>query len=215
MRSRRFRLISRPCLVDAVLLAAVPALVAAQQGAPPSSVQPHGSRYSAIRVRSCPLADKLLGPLRDDAQGAVRGYYDSERDTSYFETGIAGRRPEVTSSTKFTGRGPVREPVIRIVGIVRGDQAEKLAEESRGGPVRLTFVLDDSVTIYPASWAAGRLEGEANARELRISALLKGEDLIKVAAAQIIVMRVGLAGLQLSYERNELRALIRVVVCPR
>lgn len=214
-----------PALLAALaLLCALPLLAATPRGAPGLrmapygviSVQGQGRPYRPVGVRSCPYADSLLGPLGDDVRGAVRGFYHEERDTSYFVTGVGGvKPPDITSSAKLAGRGPDRDPAIQLTAFLRDRDARTLAEASRNGPVQVTFVLDDSVTVYPASTALGRLEGDAKVMTLPASARLAGDELRKVARARRILMKAGPAAVLFSDERRELRALIRVAVCPQ
>ena len=170
--------------------------------------------YRSVRVRSCPYADTLLGPMKDDFRGSVRGFYHKERDSTYYVTGEEGKRPSVTSSLKHAGKGPVRDLAIQMAVFLRGGQAQLVSAASEKGPVDVTFLVDDSVTVAPASTALGRFEGPKEMITLPASALLEGADLLTVARAQRIVMNAGPLPVKITNdERRDLRALVRVAVC--
>ena len=103
---------------------------------------------------------------------------------------------------------------IQLAVFLRGAEAQVVAAASEKGPVDVTFTLDDSVSIVPASTALGRFEGPKEFLTLPASALLEGADLLKVAGAQRIIVNAGPAPVKLSNdERREIRALIRVAAC--
>lgn len=197
-----------------MLLVAMPAFAAANRGAPTSAAV-QGRPYRLMQVESCPSADRRFGPIKDDVRGAVRGFHDTQTDTSYYVTGTGAKPPDITISTKVAGAGPHRDLAVQLTAFVRGREARNVAEAARNGPVRVTFVLNDSVTLYPASTTLGRLQGDSTSITLPLTVRLEGKDLFAVAAAQRIVMRTGLAAFLLTDERHELRALMRIVMCPR
>lgn len=181
-----------------------------------SSVQAQSSPYRSMRVRSCPYADSLLGPIRDDFRGAVRGFYHRERDTTYLVTDAGGKRPNVTSSARYAGAAPTRGVAIQLTAFLRGPEAQQVLAASKNGPVDVTLALDDSMTIVPASTALGTYAGPIEMISLPASALLEGVELLKVANARSIVVRAGQAFVRLSNdERRELRAIVRVASCPQ
>jgi hypothetical protein len=180
-----------------------------------SGVEAQSSPYRSVRVRSCSYADSLLGPLKDDFRGEVRSYYNKERDTTYYLAGADdGKPPRITNSAKAQGQGPVRDVAVQFAVFLRGNEAQVVAAASSKGPVDVTLVLDDSVTVAPASTALGRFEGPRNMMTLPVSALLEGEELRRVAAAQRIIVHAGPLPVAVTNdERRRLRALIRVAVC--
>ena len=180
-----------------------------------SGLRAQNSPYRPMRVRSCPSADSLLGPIKDDHRGEVRGFYHQERDTTYLVTAKDGKRPSVTHSTKFAGRTPPGAVAIQLAAFFRGPAAEELFAASKNGPVDVTLLLDDSIAIAPASTALGTYAGPMRMITLPASALLEGDDLLKVAAARSVVVKAGPASVKLTNdERRELRAIIRVAACP-
>lgn len=181
-----------------------------------SSVHGQSGPYRSLRVRSCPYADSLLGPITDDFRGAVRGFYHKERDTTYLVTDAGGKRPNITSSARFAGTAPARGVAIQLTAFLRGPEAQHVAAASRNGPVDVTLVLDDSMAVVPASTALGTYAGPVEMISLPASALLEGEELRKVANARTIVVKAGQASVRFTNdERRELRAIVRVASCPQ
>jgi hypothetical protein len=179
-----------------------------------SRVEGQTNPYREMNVRSCPYADSLLGPIKDDHRGDVRGFYHTERDTTYLVTWSGGKLPNVTSSTKFAGKVSPRGIAIQLSAYVRGPEGERLYAAAKTGPVDVTLVADDSITVAPATTALGTYVGPMRMISLPVSALLEGDELLKVANARHVVVKAGPASVKLSNDdRRELRAIIRVVAC--
>jgi len=173
--------------------------------------------FRPVPVRSCPDADSLLGPPGDDAQVTVQGFYDMERNTSYFVAGNIGdpQNMSLRVSTKFAGMGPARGPGIQISVFLIGRDNRVVAELSKNGPVRTVFILNDSVTIYPRSTGPERFESGATTLTPSAGAVFEIADLLKVLAAAKAHVRVGPFAYQFGdILRREIRAMIRVAVCP-
>ena len=180
-----------------------------------SNVDAQGSRYQALKVRSCAYADSLLGPVRDDTRAEVQGFYHTERDSTYLISGAARKnRPSVHASIKLAGQRPTRSPSAQIAVYLRGDDAT-LIQASSSKPV-VTMQLNDSVTIEPADAALGTFIGPTGVPvTLPVSALVLADDLLSVAEARAVVMNVGPLAVTFSPdERRAVRALLRVAVCP-
>jgi hypothetical protein len=190
----------RVALVAALVLCAGD--VAAQQ-----------SPYKRIKVRSCAYADSLLGPARDDTRGNVRGFHHKEKDSTYLITGEDAKRPHINFAFKIAGQRPTRDPAAQLVLWLRGDTTAAIAGVTSPA---VNLLLDDSVTVVPAAVAVGRFEGPAYAPViLPVSALIAADDLMSIAQAKTIAVWVEKLGQHLSQnERRDLRASIRVAVCP-
>ena len=176
-----------------------------------SAAEAQPSPYRAIKVRSCPSADSLLGPLRDDYRGVVRGFYHKERDTTYLVSGAG--KPRVSISIKFAGHGPTRDPEAQVAAFFRGGEAS-LVEATRDS-LAVTLVLDDSATIQPAAVAMGTFVGPKEMIVIPVSALLPIDDLVKAARARQIRFDARVVSKPFAQsDRQELRAILRVAVCP-
>lgn len=189
------------------LIALALALSATQVGA-------QGSPYKTAKVRSCPYADSLLGPMKDDSRGKVRVFHHKEKDSTFLVTG-AGDVPMVfLVSMKMAGQRPTRDPDVQVTLYLRG-KPEEIRSAVTDPPV-VTLVLDDSLVIEPTEVGLGRWEGPKEMPvTLPISALLPVDDITRVATARKIAFRTGPLTLAMSTsERRELRAAIRVAVCP-
>ena len=178
-----------------------------------STAEAQRSPYRSVRVRSCPYADSLLGPLRDDYRGQVRAFYHKERDSTYLLSGGEAEKPRITISIKLAGQRPARAPVAQVAAFLRGAEAS-LVETTRDA-LEVTLVLDDTVTVQPEAAALGTFIGPKEMIVLPVSALLPMDDLLRAARAQRIAVNAKVATIAFTpTERQELRAIIRTAVCP-
>jgi hypothetical protein len=187
-------------------------VVAATIGAQRDDAQQ--SPYRSLDVRSCPFADSLLGPLADDSKGNVRGRYLSERDSTYLTTTRERGRLRVFFGIKFVGPRPTRSPAAQLNIMFRGADGRKLA--ALPATPSVVIILDGSATLELTSVVKGTFVGPEYAPvTLPVSALIPSDDLVRVAQAAKIAVRVGSADVTLSRaERRDLRGLVRVSVCP-
>ena len=98
--------------------------------------------------------------------------------------------------------------------MLRGGEAEIMSASKE--PLTVTLVLNDSVTIAPASVALGTFIAPKYAPlVLPVSALLLADDLLSAAQARTIVVNAGVVPVTVTPdERRQLRAILRVAVCP-
>lgn len=167
-----------------------------------------------MKVRSCAYADSVLGPIRDDYRADVRGFYHREKDSTYLVTGVEQERPRINISIKLPGQRPARDPAAQLVFYLRGGEAQAVG--ALGKTPAVLLVLNDSVTIEPSAVALGTFVGPKDAPvTLPMSVLLLADDLVSMAQARTIVMNAEVVKLSLTpEERRELRAIVRVAICP-
>ncbi len=86
-----------------------------------------------LKVASCPAADSLLGPPRQDRDGAVRGSYDAAQDSTFLVTGTGrlpdARRPDdyiFSVVVRFEGRALSDYPAAQFNVLVRGSNALRI-----------------------------------------------------------------------------------------
>jgi hypothetical protein len=169
--------------------------------------------YKDLKVKSCPAADSLLGSLEDDGKGSVRGFHHQERDTTYLFVG-AERRPRFTATMKFAGQRPTRSPAMQLDLWFRGKDAEAIKDIPS-----VTLVLDDSIDIVLDEVRLGTFVGPdrpSNVTPVQpVSALLQPAVAVRALRARTIAVRVDAFEVRLSpSERRDMRALLRVAVCP-
>ncbi|MGH7677372.1 MAG: hypothetical protein ACRENU_02825 [Gemmatimonadaceae bacterium] len=170
--------------------------------------------YRPVRVRSCPYADSLLGPIRDDYRSEVQGLFYKERDSTYLLAGTeVGRPPRVNISIKLHGERPTRDPAAQLVVYLRDRDARTISEATDS--LVVAIVLDDSVSVQPAVAARGTYEGPPRMMVVPVSALIRADDLLSVTQAKRVVVKAGPVTVPLSSdERRSVRALLRVAICP-
>lgn len=180
-----------------------------------TSLEAQSRPYRLLPALSCPYADRLLGPLKEDSMFEFREFYDAGRDSSYLVTGSSRLKSAIyMGSIEFAGRGPVRRPAMHFTYFLHGGDAQKIADVTRYGPVQLTFVLDDSSTVYPRA-TVGHLERTSRDTTLVVTALLKNDEALQITRARVVFVQLGPLAYVLSEYQSELKVLIRAAVCPR
>ena len=169
--------------------------------------------YRPVKVRSCPYADSLLGPIRDDYRSEVQGLYHKERDSTYLLAGSEGSRPpKLNVSIKLQGKRPTRDPAAQLVVYMREGDARAVSSTDS---LAVTVAVNDTTTVSPAATAKGTFVGPERAMVIPVSALILSDDLLTLTQARKIVVNAGPVAVPLSGdERRSIRAILRVAICP-
>ena len=173
-----------------------------------------------LKVASCPAADSLLGPPRQDRDGAVRGSYDAAQDSTFLVTGTGrlpdARRPDdyiFSVVVRFEGRALSDYPAAQFNVLVRGSNALRILADSVPPP--LTLRVDDSLTYTFASPLRGRYAGPTAAAFAPLSVPLTAPTFLAVAKARKAYVQLNRDyPVPLDYTTaRDLKALYRVATC--
>ena len=109
-----------------------------------------GPGSHAIKVRSCDLADSLLGPMTHG--GSVWVYHEVPSDS--FKLYATSRR--FSATLERAGTGPQAYPVPALMFVVEGRAGEAMLAARPRRP-RVDLILDDSLRLQLGDGAVGNL----------------------------------------------------------
>jgi hypothetical protein len=171
--------------------------------------------HNVVRVRSCPAADSVLGPIEGDSRGEVRATYAPDQGASWV---LAGPMPgwstssDMSASVRVAGHGPMAEPSVLLVYFLLGREATAYYDGAAVTPLRL--VLDDSLPVEPDSVIQGSYSGARAFAKVPLSLRLSHAQFLQVLQAHSLELQIAATRHRLSRStRTNLRALYRVVVC--
>jgi len=173
------------------------------------------NRYRPVTIKSCPLADSLLGPKGADGRGEVTGRYDRDDDVStLLGGGVFPRQSRVPLEARVTfyGRGPYPVPDPQMVIYLSGEDAYPYVDGVE--PPAAIVRLDDSVTLGPFTVVAGSYEGPRSHAIIPLSFRLVHADFLRLVQAETIELLLGDHHFALDPPaRATLRGLYRVAAC--
>jgi len=173
------------------------------------------NRYRPVTIKSCPLADSLLGPKGADDRGEVTGRYDRDDDVStLLGGGVFPRQSRVPLEARVTfyGRGPYPVPDPQMVIYLSGEDAYPYVDGVE--PPAAIVRLDDSVTLGPFTVVAGSYEGPRSHAIIPLSFRLVHADFLRLVQAETIELLLGDHHFALDPPaRATLRGLYRVAAC--
>jgi len=182
-----------------------------------SSAKAQKDERREIRVKSCPAADSVLGPIGDDAKSPVTSMYFGARDSTWLTTARENANLSLDFHTKLAGVPPTTEPEIQMSKIFRDAFGALLYRTT--APVKVSFILQD--TTFDAALAdRGQFYGPGNHIAMPVSALIAPWQIGAIAQSKQAVIRYASgdahADVKLGNgERRALRALYRAAVCPQ
>ena len=145
------------------------------------------NRYHPVTIKSCPVADSLLGPKGADGRGEVIGRYDRDDDVSTLVGGNAiPKRSRVPFEARVTffGRGPYPVPDPQMDIYLSGEDAYPYVDGAE--PPAAIVRLDDSVTLGPFTVVAGTYEGPRSHAIVPLSFRLVHADFLRLVQAETI-----------------------------
>ena len=172
----------------------------------------HAQSYKDIHLRSCARSDSILPPASDVLKAHVRAFYNSATDSTRLTAGKAA-----TVQAKMAGHGPAATPVAQFTILLNSVEAE-MVRRGKQPPV-VTLTTNDSVTQELSPIQIGRfvaIGGTPPPRIIRIplSAELDTVNLIAIARARDVVLRVGAVTIQISDDdRRDIAGLYVAMVC--
>ena len=173
------------------------------------------NRYHPVTIKSCPVADSLLGPKGADGRGEVIGRYDRDDDVSTLVGGNAiPKRSRVPFEARVTfyGRGPYPVPDPQMDIYLSGEDAYPYVDGAE--PPAAIVRLDDSVTLGPFTVVAGTYEGPRSHAIVPLSFRLVHADFLRLVQAEKIELSLGEHHFPLDPPaRATLRGLYRVAAC--
>jgi hypothetical protein len=173
------------------------------------------NRYRPVTIKSCPVADSLLGPKGGDGRGEVTGRYDRDDDVSSLIGGSAfpkWSRVPLEARVTFYGRGPYPVPDPQMVIYLSGKDAYPYVDGAE--PPAAIARLDDSVTLGPFTVVAGTYEGARSHALIPLSFRLAHADFLQLVKAEKIELLLGEHHFPLDPPaRATLRGLYRVAAC--
>ena len=175
--------------------------------------------FRTVTVRTCPSADSVLGPMKDDWDAQVFGYYDPQGDSTSLWSGSMLMTEDqewwVSAGWRFSGKAPRDYPRPVLGVMVRGKRWHQALDA--GTPPPISLVLDDSILIAFPPPLRGTYQGPERADRVIIPLSVNLTDLqfLGVTRARKVAVRVGPSELVLGrQDRHDLRGLYRVAACP-
>jgi len=168
-------------------------------------------------VKSCGLADSVLGPIGDDAKSPITSMYFGARDSTWLTTARENANLSLDFHTKLAGVPPTTEPEIQMSKIFRDSFGALLFKTTT--PVKVSFVLEDT-TLEAVLADRGQFFGPSNHIAMPVSALIAPWQVGPIARSKQAVIRYSSGDAQAEVklgnsERRALRALYRAAVCPQ
>jgi len=116
--------------------------------------------------------------------GSIRGYYDAQRDSSYYSLVLGvGSGAVINTSLHLPGAGPFD---LRGLGLTIGSNARRLKWTADTVPV--TLLLDDSLSLYPVLLRIGRLDTSGPYATVQVTVVLTRAALFALLRADHAVL---------------------------